>query len=56
MNPKEYLIEKGLPSWMAKFIVKKIVSLMKEDKYIELNNYLDKPVGGHGKKDVFKGK
>ena len=56
MEPKEHLIKNGIKPWMAKLIVKKIVSLMKEDKYIELNNYLDKPVGGHGKKDVFKGK
>jgi hypothetical protein len=52
MSPKEYLIEKGLPSWMAKFMVKKIASSLNENKYKGMNSDIDKPLG----KDVFVGK
>jgi len=54
VKPTDILIKKKIDPWVAKFVVRTITYLLKEDKYIEPNTYLDKPIGGHEKKDIFK--
>jgi hypothetical protein len=55
MNIEQYLIREGIEPWLAKFVMRRMAYNAKENKYIEPNNYLDKPIGGHEKKDIFGG-